>query len=106
MLRMLAKRQKEEWVAVSGGFDPLHIGHIRMFQAARELGDKLIVIINNDNWLRAKKGFVFMPKKERAEIILEFPSFDKIIFTDHKKDNPDRSVVRQLNKIRPTIFAN
>ena len=54
--------KKARWVAVSGGFDPIHIGHARLFQAARKFGDKLVVILNNDNWLRAKKGFVFMPQ--------------------------------------------
>lgn len=43
-------------VVVSGGFDPVHIGHIRMFIEARALGDRLLVILNNDNWLLAKKG--------------------------------------------------
>ena len=93
-------------VAVSGGFDPLHIGHVRMFKKARALGDKLVVIINNDNWLRSKKGFVFMPQKERAELIRELPFVDTVILTDHKKDDPDKSVCRALAKVRPDIFAN
>ncbi|RJQ34740.1 hypothetical protein C4556_01985 [Candidatus Parcubacteria bacterium] len=98
--------QKERWVAVSGGFDPLHIGHVRMFKEARRLGDKLVVIVNNDNWLRAKKGFSFMPQKERVELIGSFPFVDKVVLTDHKKDDSDRSVCRTLRKIRPHIFAN
>lgn len=93
-------------MAVSGGFDPLHIGHVRLLKAARQLGDKLAVIINNDNWLRAKKGFVFMPQRERMELIRAFPFVDKVILTDHQKGDPDRSVVRALQKLRPTIFAN
>lgn len=98
--------QKEKWVAVSGGFDPLHIGHVRLFKASRTLGDRLVVIINNDNWLRAKKGFAFMPQKERGEIIRAFPFVDKVVFTDHKKNDPDMSVVSILKKLRPAIFAN
>ncbi len=94
------------WVAVSGGFDPLHIGHVRMFREARKLGDRLLVIMNNDHWLRMKKGFVFMPQKERAEIIRHLPFVDKVVFTDHKKDDEDRSVSRTLANIRPTVFAN
>ncbi|MDO8576689.1 MAG: adenylyltransferase/cytidyltransferase family protein [bacterium] len=94
------------WVAVSGGFDPLHIGHVRMFRAARKLGDKLVVIMNNDNWLRAKKGFTFMPQKERAEIIKSFPFVDKVVLSDHKKGDTDKSVCRILAKVRPAIFAN
>jgi len=42
-------------VAVSGGFDPVHVGHVRLFKEAKKLGDKLVVILNNDNWLRKKK---------------------------------------------------
>lgn len=98
--------RKEKWVAVSGGFDPIHIGHARLFEAARKLGDKLVVILNNDHWLRAKKGFVFMPQNEREELIRAFPFVDKVVITDHKKDDPDRSVARTLAKVRPAIFAN
>ena len=47
------------------GFDPLHIGHIRMFQEAKKLGDKLIVILNNDNWFKIKGKPVFMSHYER-----------------------------------------
>lgn len=91
---------------VSGGFDPIHIGHVRMFEAARKLGDKLVVVINNDNWLHSKKGHAFMQEKERAEIIKSFPFVDKVVLTSHSKDDPDRSVVRELKKIKPDIFAN
>src|SRR3989338_6444575 len=94
------------WVAVSGGFDPIHIGHVRMFKAARELGNKLVVILNNDNWLRAKKGFVFMPQKERTELLRAFSEVDKVVITDHKEGDTDKSVVRALAKLKPAIFAN
>lgn len=98
--------KKETWVAVSGGFDPLHIGHVRMMQSARRLGDRLAIIVNNDNWLRKKKKFVFMPQGERAELIRLFPFVDKIILTDHKPNDPDMSVARSLRKLRPAVFAN
>ena len=100
------RAERVKWVAVSGGFDPLHIGHVRMFEAARKLGDKLVVILNNDNWLRAKKGFVFMPQKERAELLRILPCVDKVVITDHKKDDDDHSVSRSLAKLKPAIFAN
>ncbi len=99
-------KQRERWVAVSGGFDPLHVGHVRMFKEARKRGDKLVVILNNDNWLINKKGFAFMPEKERKELLLSFPSVDRVVLTDHALNDPDRSVVRALRKIRPAIFAN
>lgn len=93
-------------VAVSGGFDPIHIGHIRMFREARELGDRLVVIINNDYWLRMKKGFVFMPEKERKEIIEAIRDVDEVMITNHTRNDKDRSVCRALQKLKPDIFAN
>ena len=63
---MIAKNKKKKTVVVvSGGFDPIHIGHVRLFEAARKLGDELVVILNNDNWLKKKKGKIFMPQQER-----------------------------------------
>jgi D-beta-D-heptose 7-phosphate kinase/D-beta-D-heptose 1-phosphate adenosyltransferase len=105
-----SSKRVPRWVAVSGGFDPLHIGHVRMFKAARKLGDKLVVILNNDNWLKSKKGFVFMPQKERMEIIKEFPFVDRVVLTSHKSDDPQdayhRSVSRDLKRLKPAVFAN
>lgn len=94
-------------VAVSGGFDPIHNGHVRMFvEAKRRFGDRLIVILNNDNWLRAKKGYVFMPEEMRAEIIRELRCVDEVYITKHEKDDPDMSVCEALREINPTVFAN
>jgi D-beta-D-heptose 7-phosphate kinase/D-beta-D-heptose 1-phosphate adenosyltransferase len=98
-------RKKEVWVAVSGGFDPIHIGHVRMFQKAKKRGTKLLVLLNNDAWLRAKKGFAFMPEKERAEIIRALGA-DRVYITKHKENDPDRSVCNALRATRPDIFAN
>lgn len=99
-------KNSHAWVAVSGGFDPLHIGHVRMLQVARKLGDKLVVILNNDNWLRLKKGFVFMPERERAELLHSFPFVDKVVLTNHAKQDADMSVTRTLRKLKPAVFAN
>jgi cytidyltransferase-like protein len=104
--RAVTRKPFPRWVAVSGGFDPIHVGHVRMMREAKALGDKLVVIINNDDWLRIKKGYVFMPQKERAEIISAFPFVDKVLFTDHTKNDADLSVSRMLKKIKPAIFAN
>lgn len=93
-------------VAVSGGFDPLHVGHVRMFDEAKKLGDKLVVIINNDNWLRQKKGFVFMPEAERAEVIKGYQAVDEVIVTEHTPNDPDTTVCKALEKLHPDIFAN
>jgi cytidyltransferase-like protein len=91
---------------VSGGFDPVHVGHVRMFNEAKKLGDRLVVIVNNDNWLFTKKGYVFMPEEERVEIIRAFGAVDEVILTSHIPDDPDRSVCAELEKIKPDIFAN
>lgn len=93
-------------VAVSGGFDPVHIGHVRMFQAAKKLGDKLVVILNNDNWLKKKKGYCFMHEKERQEIIEAFSVVDQVVISKHAKNSQDMSVCAELKKIKPDIFAN
>jgi D-beta-D-heptose 7-phosphate kinase/D-beta-D-heptose 1-phosphate adenosyltransferase len=93
-------------VAVSGGFDPVHIGHIEMMQEAKALGDKLVVILNNDNWLKKKKGFAFMDEKERRAIIEAIRYVDEVVITSHPENPGDMSVCAELEKIKPDIFAN
>ncbi len=95
-------------IVVSGGFDPVHSGHIAYFKAARNLGDKLVVALNSDEWLINKKGSYFMPFNER-KIILESLSYvDKVISFDDK----DGSASKALHDIKKTypddkiIFAN
>lgn len=105
-MKKIPENKKKIVVVVSGGFDPVHIGHVRMFQEARALGDELVVILNNDNWLRYKKGFVFMPEAERKEIIAAFACVDRVVLTKHKKGTTDMSVCDALRAVRPTIFAN
>ena len=102
-----AKRNlKSIVVAVSGGFDPIHVGHVRMFQAASKLGDELVVILNNDHWLMKKKGHVFMPVIQRKAIIEAFRCVDRVVLTRHSPDTNDISVCEALERIRPNIFAN
>ncbi len=103
---MKANSNKEVVVAISGGFDPMHIGHVRMIQEAAQLGDKLVVILNNDNWLRAKKGYVFMPQQERKELLEAVRGVDKVVLTKHPRNLTDNSVCEELRKIKPDIFAN
>ncbi len=104
--RIMENKRTQIIVAVSGGFDPIHIGHVRMFQEAKALGDKLVVIVNNDNWLKKKKGFAFMPEKERKEIIEFIKGVDEVILTSHAPDTDDMSVCRELRELKPDIFAN
>jgi D-beta-D-heptose 7-phosphate kinase/D-beta-D-heptose 1-phosphate adenosyltransferase len=91
----------EKIVVVSGGFDPIHVGHLRMMKEAAEHG-KLTVVINSDAWLKRKKGYVFMPWEERAELISALSCVDKVI---EAKDD-DRTVCETLKELRPDIFAN
>ena len=93
-------------VAVSGGFDPIHPGHVRMFREARELGDKLVVILNNDNWLQQKKKYNFMGEKERKEVIEALRYVDEVVITKHPKNPEDMSVCEALIRLKPDIFAN
>lgn len=100
------RKKKKTVVAVSGGFDPLHIGHVRLFRDAKALGDSLVVILNNDNWLKNKKAHIFMPDWERKEIIEGIRFVDRVVLTRHTKNPKDMSVCRELRVIRPDIFAN
>jgi D-beta-D-heptose 7-phosphate kinase/D-beta-D-heptose 1-phosphate adenosyltransferase len=102
----MKRKKKKIVVAVSGGFDPPHLGHLRLFKEAKKLGDELVVILNNDNWLMAKKGYVFLPQKERKALIESIKWVDKVILTSHPKNPKDMSVSKELMRLKPDIFAN
>ena len=106
MAQKVERNKKEIIVAVSGGFDPPHIGHVRLYKEAKKLGNKLVVILNNDNWLKAKKNYVFMPQNERKELIESFACVDKVVLTSHAANPKDMSVCKELRQIRPHVFAN
>jgi len=93
--------EKKIVVAASGYFDPLHAGHIEYLELAKKLGDKLIVIVNNDEQAVRKKGFVFMPLKERIRIIKALRFVDEIFVSIDK----DKSICKSLEAIKPDIFA-
>ena len=88
-------------VLVSGGFDPLHIGHIRMLQHAHTFG-RVYVALNSDRWLVKKKGAAFMPWNQRAEILSELRS----VFTVLHVRDADGTVCEALSRVRPHYFAN
>ncbi len=100
------KSRGKKTVLVSGGFDPVHIGHVRMFNEAKKLGNELIVLINNDNWLKFKKGFVFMDEEDRKEIIESFEAVDKVLLTSHQENTNDISVCNEIRLLKPHVFAN
>ena len=88
-------------VMVSGGFDPIHTGHIRLILEAAKFGD-VIVVANSDNWLFNKKGFVFMDFQERAEIL---HAIKGVVLVD-SVDDSNGTVCEAIYRHRPTYFAN
>ena len=88
-------------VAVCGGFDPIHVGHIRHFRDAKKLGDILVVMLNDDDWVMKKKGYVFMSFEERKEIVESIRYVDKVV----PVIDTDGSVAKTLEKLRPDVFA-
>jgi len=99
MIKRVKKERKV--VAISGGFDPVHVGHVRMIKAAAKLGD-VIIITNSDAWLKRKKGYVFMPWVERQEILAEFKGVIDVI----EAWDEDDTVCKTLERVKPDIFAN
>ena len=95
-------------VLVTGGFDPIHSGHIAYFNAAKRLGDMLVVGVNSDSWLERKKGRAFMPSTERINIIQNLRMVDHcILFNDN-----DGTAIEAINNVKMMypnshiIFAN
>jgi cytidyltransferase-like protein len=88
-------------VAVCGGFDPIHVGHIKHFRDAKKLGDILVVMLNTDDWLMKKKGYIFMMFEERQEIVESVRYVDKVI----PVIDTDGSVAKTLEQLKPNIFA-
>ena len=89
-------------VAVSGYFDPIHIGHLEYLRMAKDLGDSLVVIVNNNHQCKLKKGKHFMDENDRVEIVKAFRFVDEVFLSI---DN-DRTVCKSLEEIKPDIFAN
>ena len=94
-------KMSDKTICVSGGFDPVHIGHLRMIQEAAEYGH-VVVIVNSDDWLMRKKGYIFMPFEERCEILRGFAATGETTFVD----DTDGTVCEALRRIEPDYFAN
>jgi len=95
-------------VLITGGFDPIHSGHISYIKASKQLGDILVVGINSDEWLTRKKGSPFMPLKERAEIVRNIIGVDYVIDFSDVDNSAKRAIwmVRQSYPNDKIIFAN
>jgi cytidyltransferase-like protein len=89
-------------VAISGYFDPIHVGHLEYIIEAKKLGDKLIVIVNNNHQCVLKKGKPFMDENDRVRIVSSIKYVDEVFLSIDK----DKTVCKSLEKIKPDIFAN
>ncbi len=92
---------KKTTVAVSGYFNPLHVGHLRMIQEAKKLGDHLVVIVNNDNQVKLKGSVPFISQEDRCEIVGAIKGVDEVFLSIDQ----DPSVCESLKKIKPHIYA-
>ncbi len=96
------KKKKPVVVAVSGYFNPLHVGHLEMIEKSKKLGDKLVVIINNDYQVKLKGSVPFMSLADRVKIISALRAVDEVFVSIDR----DKTVCKSLAKVRPNIFAN
>lgn len=87
-------------ILLSGGFDPLHVGHVRMIHAAKRIHSRVVIALNSDEWLCWKKGFVFMPWEERAEILRALH-----VEVAHVNDH-DGTICEALERLQPGYFGN
>jgi len=94
--------KKKITVAVSGYFNPLHVGHLEMIEKAKKLGDRLVVIVNNDHQVKLKGSVPFMNQTDRMKIVLALKGVDKVFLSIDK----DKTVIKSLAKVKPDIFAN
>ena len=85
-----------DYAIVSGGFDPLHLGHLKMFKEASKLGKKVVVLVNSDDWLTRKKGKPFMSGDQRLEIIQELECVHNAILQSEDTDDSSSSAIRNF----------
>ena len=93
--------KKQVVVCASGYFDPIHRGHIEYLELAKKLGDKLIVILNNEEQTKQKKGFVFMPTEDKRAILMALRFVDHVVISIDE----DQTQCRTLEMLKPDIFA-
>ena len=99
--------KKEKVVIVSGYFDPLHVGHLEYLQMASQLGDKLLVIVNNDEQAKLKKGESFMSERDRMEIIYALECVDEVLISCDEDASVCKSIelAAQFKPMAQLIFA-
>ena len=99
--------RKEKVVIASGYFDPLHVGHVEYLNMAKTLGDTLVVIINNDEQAKLKKGESFMNERDRLEIVYNLECVDEVLLSDDTDKSVSKSLrlVSQFKPMAELIFA-
>ena len=91
---------------VTGGFDPIHSGHIAYFERAKDLSDYLVVGLNTNEWLTRKKGQYFLPWIERAEIIRHLDMVDAVVSWEDDDDSACGAIAKCLEISEKVIFCN
>jgi len=100
-MKLENKKSKKIVVAVSGYFNPLHVGHLEMISKAKKLGDYLIAIVNNDEQVKLKGSVPFMSQTDRLKIVGSLRDVDEVFLSIDK----DSTVCASLRKVKPDIFA-
>ena len=99
-----------DYALISGGFDPVHIGHLAMIKDAKRIADKVIILLNSDNWLVRKKGKPFMPLNERLKIIQSLKPVTMVVESSDEDDTVCNTLewIRALykNKYKHMMFCN
>jgi len=101
LLKKYQNLQNHRTIAVSGGFDPIHIGHVRMILEAANYG-RVICVVNSDDWLIRKKGYIFMPFEERCEVVGAVQG----VIAVSAVDDADNTVCEALSRLKPDMFGN
>ena len=91
-------KKKYDFALVSGGFDPVHAGHLKMFQDAKKMANNVVLLLNNDEWLKKKKGKPFMNQNQRKEILEEFKSISKVIIQESSDPSSSQAIEKFVSK--------
>ena len=89
-------------VAISGYFDPIHVGHLEYIELSKRIVDYLVVIVNNNHQCKLKKGKHFMDERDRIKIVESIKGVDEVFLSI----DSDKTVCKSLEKIKPDIFTN
>ncbi len=93
--------KKYDYALLSGGFDPVHVGHLAMIREASQIANEVVILLNSDNWLIRKKGKPFMLETQRAQILEEFESVSKVIIQKHDDDDSSNNAIINFQKLYP-----